>query len=97
VVNLRNLRLPELDKSRNVNKIKALVFDAENCTYDLILGADFLSKVGIDIKYSTKTIECFDNELPLRDPSSITNMEVQAMTDVVEVKQKNGAVWHGLA
>ncbi len=45
-----------------------MVFDARDCKYDLILGADFLSKTGIDIKYSTKNIEWIDNELPLRDP-----------------------------
>jgi hypothetical protein len=56
VVELRNLKLSELVKTGNINKIKALVFDAENCTHDLILGADFLSKAGIDIKYSTKTM-----------------------------------------
>ncbi len=88
MVKLRNLRLPELDKNRNINKIKALVHDEENCTCDLILGADFLSKAGIDIKYSTKTIEWFDNELPLRDPSSINIMEIQAMTAVLEVQQE---------
>ena len=46
-----------LIKTKNINKIKALVFDAKNCTQDLILGADFLSKAGMDLKYSTKTIE----------------------------------------
>jgi hypothetical protein len=64
---LRNLRLPELDKNRNVDQQKALIFDADFCRYDVILGAVFLSKTGIDVKYSTGTIEWFDNELPLRD------------------------------
>jgi hypothetical protein len=51
-----NLRLPKLDKNRNVDQQKALVFDAVSCRYDVILGADFLSKTGIDAKYSTGTI-----------------------------------------
>ncbi len=63
---LRNLRLPEFDKNRNVDQQKALIFDADSCRYDVILGADFLSKAGIDVKYSTGTIEWFDNELPMR-------------------------------
>jgi len=46
-----------LIKTENFNKIKALVFDAKNCTHDLILGADFLSKVVVNIKYSTETID----------------------------------------
>ena len=34
---------------------------------NIILGADFLSKSGIDIKYSMGIIERFDNELPVRN------------------------------
>ena len=49
VVVMRNLRLPKLDKNRVVDQQKALVFDRD-CKYDVILGADFLSKSGIDIK-----------------------------------------------
>jgi hypothetical protein len=69
MVVLCNLRLPEpeLDKNRNVDHQKALIFDADSCRYIVILGADFLNKTGIDVKYSTGTIEWFDNELPLRD------------------------------
>jgi hypothetical protein len=54
---MRNLRLPEFDKSRYVDQQKALVFQSETCKYDFILGADFLTKTGIDGKYSTGTME----------------------------------------
>ncbi len=57
VVLLRNLRLPELDKNCNVDQQKTLVFDADFCRYNVMLGADFLSKTGIDVKYSTGIIE----------------------------------------
>jgi hypothetical protein len=53
MVVLQNLRLPELDKDSNVDQQKALIFDADSCRYDVILGSDFLSKTGIDVKYST--------------------------------------------
>ncbi len=53
MVVLRNLRLPELDKKCNIDQQKALIFDTDNCKYDVILGADFPSKTGIDVKYST--------------------------------------------
>jgi len=56
MVIMRNLRLPELDKNRNIEQHKALIFESENCKYDVILGADFLTKNGIDVKYSTNTI-----------------------------------------
>ncbi len=67
MVVLCNLRLPGLDKNYNVDQQKALVFDADSCRYDVILGADYLSKTRIDVKYSTGTMEWFDNELPLCD------------------------------
>ncbi len=51
------LRLPELDENHNVDHEKALVFESKTCKYDVILGADFLTKTGIDVKYSTRTIE----------------------------------------
>jgi hypothetical protein len=37
----------------------------------VILGADFLNKTGIDVKYSTGTIEWFDSELPLYDTRTL--------------------------
>ncbi len=33
------------------------LYNADSCRYDVILGADFLSKTGIDVKYSTGAIE----------------------------------------
>jgi hypothetical protein len=53
MVVMRNLRLPELDKNRNVEQQKALIFESDTCRNDVILGADFLTKTGIDVKYST--------------------------------------------
>jgi hypothetical protein len=53
----RNLRLPELDENRYVEQQKALIFESDTCRYDVILGDDFLNKTGIDVKYSTGTIE----------------------------------------
>ncbi len=78
MVVLRNLRLPELDKNRNVDQQKALIFDADTCRYDVLLGADFLSKTGMDVKYSTGTTEWFDNELPLCDTRYLQNKEFLA-------------------
>jgi hypothetical protein len=76
MVVLCNLRLPELDKNCNVYQQKALIFDADPCRYDVILGADFLSKTGIDVKCSTGTIEWFDNELPLCDTCYLQSKEL---------------------
>ncbi len=86
MVVLRNLRLPELDKNRNADQQKALVFDADSCRYDVILCADFLSKTGIDIKYSTGTIEWFHNELPLRDTHYLQSKDFLAMAEMIEIQ-----------
>ncbi len=65
MVVMRNLRLPKLDNNRNIDQQKALIFESETCKYDVILGADFLTKTEIDVKYSMGTIQWFENELPL--------------------------------
>jgi hypothetical protein len=94
---MRNLRLPEFDKNRNVNQQKALVFQSETCKYDVILGADFLTKTGIDVKYSTGTMEWFDNELPLRNPHLLQDKDFEAMAEIVEVQQEEalfGMDWY---
>ncbi len=87
IVIMHNLRLPEFDKNRNVNQQKALVFQSETCKYDVILGADFLKKTGIDVKYSTGTMEWFDNELPLRNPHLLQDKNFEVMAEIVEVQQ----------
>ncbi len=87
MVVMRNLRLPELNKNRNVDQQKALVFESKTCKYDVILGADFLTKTGIDVKHSTHTIEWFDNELPLWDPYILTDKDTLAMAEILEIQQ----------
>jgi hypothetical protein len=64
---------------------KALVF-GEQCKYNVIFGADFLSKTGIDIKYSSGIIEWFDNKLPMHDPLHLEDKEYLAMTEILEVQ-----------
>jgi hypothetical protein len=96
MVVLCNLRLPELDKNRNVDQQKALIFDADSCRYDVILGADFLCKTRIDVKYSTGTIEWFDNELPLRDTRYLQSKDFLAMAETIEIQLEDDFFWHEL-
>jgi hypothetical protein len=86
MVVLCNLMLPELDKNCNMDQQKALVFDADSCRYDVILGADFLSKTGIDVKYSAGTIEWFNNELPLHDTRYLQSKDFLAMAETIEIQ-----------
>ena len=86
---MRNLRLPELDKNRNVDQQKELAFESTSCECDVILGADFLTqKTGINIKYSTHTIEWFENDLSLWDPYSLTDKDILAMAKILEIHQE---------
>jgi hypothetical protein len=82
---MHNLRLPESDKNRNVDQQKALIFQSETCKYNIILGADFFTKVGIDVKYSTGTMEWFNNELPFCNPYLLQNKEFEEMAEIIEV------------
>jgi hypothetical protein len=84
---MRNLRLPEFDKNRSVDQQKALVFQSETCKYDVILGADFLTKTGIDVKYSTGTMEWFNSELQLHNSHLLETKDFQVMAEIIEVQQ----------
>jgi hypothetical protein len=84
---MHNLRLPnpKFDKNRNVNQQQALVFQSETCKYNVILGADVLTKIGIDVKYSTRTMEWFDSELLLHNPHLFENKEFDAMAEIRKI------------
>jgi hypothetical protein len=88
IVVMCNLRLPELDKNRNIEQQIALIFESDICRYDVILGADFLTKTGIDVRYSTSTIEWFENELPLCDPHDLKDRSFKAMAEIIEIQQE---------
>jgi hypothetical protein len=97
VVIMHNLRLPEFNKNRNVDQQKALVFQSETCKYNIILGADFLTKTGTDIKYSTGTMEWLNNKLPLHNPHLLQDTDFEAMAEIVEVQQEEalfGMDWY---
>ncbi len=51
MVVMRKIRLPEFDEKYVMEEQNALVFDGQ-FKYNGIFGAEFLSKTGIDIKYS---------------------------------------------
>ncbi|KAL7525616.1 hypothetical protein ACHAWF_001437 [Thalassiosira exigua] len=63
-----DVRLPEFDKNRKIECQRALVFD-QPCRYDMILGADFLPKVGIDFSYKKRLYGMvWEHTALLRDP-----------------------------
>ncbi len=96
VVNCK-LRLPELDKNRNIEQQKALIFESDTCKYDVILSADFSSKTGIDVEYITGTIKWFKNELPLCNLHDQKDKDYKAMAEIIEIQQQvDFLVWIGM-
>ena len=87
-VTLNDIRLPEFDKNRRIEEQKALVFDT-TCCYDIILGTDFLSNVGINIHYETGFMEWYECILPLRDPFTIDKESYQDMEDAMHVQTED--------
>jgi hypothetical protein len=53
---IKNIALPEFDQHCNIDGAYAFVFDTP-CRYHCILGSGFLTKAGIDIKFSKKQVE----------------------------------------
>jgi hypothetical protein len=48
----------------------------------------YLSKTGIDIKYSTGIIEWFNNKLPMCNPCQLDDKEYLTMAEILEVQCK---------
>ena len=56
---LKDVIMPEFDRSTAVQSVKAFVFDAPNCPHDIIAGRDFLSLIEADFNFSTHTVKAF--------------------------------------
>ena len=78
MTHMRDIKLPEFDKNRKIFEQKALIFD-NTCKYDVNFGADFLTKIGMDIKYSTGEMEWYGNTLPMREPWKLNDKEFNSM------------------
>ena len=61
---LRGMRLPAFDKNRVISEHEFQVFDTD-CRYDIILGGDFLKKIGINLKQETLEMEWCGNTIPM--------------------------------
>ena len=85
MVKIRDLRLPEFNKNMCIDTQKSLVFDTK-CRYDIILGSDFLSKVGMKINYEDSVVEWYDSKLPLRDPRGLNPEDFKEMEDSLYIQ-----------
>jgi hypothetical protein len=80
--------LSELDKNRNVEQQKAHIFESDTCKYDVILGADFLTEIGIGVKYSIGSIEWFKNELLHPNPHDLKDKDFKATAEIIGYQQE---------
>ena len=49
-VSAKGMRLPAFDKNRIIDGLHFMVFD-QPCNYDIIIGGDFLRKIGMNLNY----------------------------------------------
>jgi len=81
IVTMRDIRLPEFNRSATIAQQRALIFDNINCKYDLILGTNFLSKIGMKLNYEKGQMEWFDSCIPMRAHSGLTSVDFDDMSD----------------
>lgn len=59
VITLLDSRLPEFDMNRWIAQQKALVFNNDSWHYCMILGTNFLAKIGIKLDYDTGRMQWY--------------------------------------
>ena len=72
-VQLQGMRLPAFDKNRVIADHHFEVFDSD-CRFDVILGADFLEKVGMNLRFEDLTIEWLGNTIPMETFNKTTDV-----------------------
>ena len=65
---LSDIKFPEFDKTKRISGATAHVFDSE-CKYDMIIGRDFLHKIGLNICFEKKEMRWLDSVVPMKTPS----------------------------
>ncbi len=86
-IQMSGMRLPAFDKNRVISDHSFEVFDAD-CRYDVILGADFLEKVGMNLRYSDLTVEWLGNTIPMQTlGKSVNAVEVEQYLNQMEIEE----------
>jgi hypothetical protein len=86
---MQDIRLPEFDKNRRINKQKVQLFDNDNVKYNIILGTNFLSKTGIKLNYSEGNMEWFDCTNPIPPPGGLDLNKFNAMEDMFHIQTED--------
>ena len=88
---LESSQLPAFDKNRIIAEHNFMVFD-QQCNYDVILGGDFLRKIGMNLHYNDLTIEWLGNTAPM---DSLNNPELvakEAESYLYQMNLENGGL-----
>lgn len=64
-VHLQQIRLPEFG-NYSTKEMKAYVFTAEQCAYDMIVGRDWLTPHKFDISFAQLQMTFCDTTIPMR-------------------------------
>jgi hypothetical protein len=63
---MTNIVLPEFDRKKRINSHHALVFSGPS-RYDIILGRDFLLKIGMELNFKNNWMKWIDNTVLMKD------------------------------
>jgi transposase InsO family protein len=84
-----DMKFPEFDANLTVDTQEFLVFDAP-CAYDLILGNDFLIKIGLKVNYETLELEWLGRKLPMNSVFSKERMAACVDTFYYQEEEEAG-------
>ncbi len=62
------------------------MFEYNSIKYDIVLGANFLSKMGIKLNYSEGNIELFDCSISCHPPGGSDSKEFDSMEDMLHIQ-----------
>ena len=93
-ITLKGMRLPEFDRNRLIEQREFKTFSIP-CKYDLILGADFLKKLGIRLDYKNLMIELAGIKQPM-NTNGFTKGRVHAFIDNYRLQMEEEELNEGI-
>jgi len=73
-VHLHEIKLPEFSPTRHINHdFRCFIAPQTTSSFDIILGRDFLTAMGIDILFSREVVTWFDSEVDFKSPVIASN------------------------
>eukprot|EP00957_Ditylum_brightwellii_P092839 7068192-Ditylum_brightwellii.AAC.1 len=77
-VMLTDIFLPEFDKTKSVDSIKAIVFNSP-CNYNMIVGQDFLESAGITLNFKLSYMEWLEKRVTMK--ATVNGMHLRKVDD----------------